>query len=93
MEYFAIQHADGGRRNEFRAVYGGFSIAISGMLVLAILDVALRPGIVFTVVAVVFGMALGRVISFAIDGYFERYAVAFFVLELLLGGALLLLNF
>ena len=50
-------------RNEVRAVYGGFGIAISLVLLLAASDPILRTGISIAVAAALLGMAGGRVIS------------------------------
>lgn len=75
-------------RNEVRAVYGGFGVAI-GSLVLASLGLpTLRPGILVSVATAVFGMALGRVISRVVDGRAGPYPRLFLAVELLLGGAL-----
>ena len=48
-------------RSEVRAVYGGFGLAIAGVLVFAaIADGDLRKGILITVGAALAGMAFGR---------------------------------
>lgn len=54
-------------RAEVRAVYGGFGLAIAGMLALAATNDGLRAGILLTVAAALGGMAFGRLVSGAVD--------------------------
>jgi hypothetical protein len=54
-------------RAEVRAVYGGFGLAIAGMLALALTGHPAREGILMTVAAALGGMALGRLVSGVID--------------------------
>ncbi|MEU4510175.1 DUF4345 family protein [Nonomuraea wenchangensis] len=66
--------ADG--RNEVRAVYGGFGLAVAAALALAGYDVGLRDGIVLTVALALAGMAAGRVVSMVVEsGVVESRAV------------------
>ena len=50
-------------RNEVRAVYGGFGIAVGAVLIAALYDASLRPGVPIAVAAALFGMAAGRAAS------------------------------
>jgi hypothetical protein len=50
-------------RAEIRAVYGGFGIAMAAVLAFALMNDAVRDGIVLTVGAALAGMAAGRVMS------------------------------
>ena len=50
-------------RAEVRAVYGGFGVAVAGVLGYGLVQPHLRSGIVLTVAVALAGMALGRVIS------------------------------
>lgn len=50
-------------RNETRAVYGGFGIAIAAALLLANRNAQLNDGVVFCVAFALAGMAIGRVIG------------------------------
>jgi hypothetical protein len=61
-----IESVDG--RNEVRAVYGGFGLAVALALVLAVEMPALRAGIVACVALALAGMAGGRLLS----ALFER---------------------
>src|SRR5262245_784394 len=54
-------------RNEVRAVYGGFGVVIAGVLAWAIQVPAHRTGVFLTVAVALAGMALGRLISAAIE--------------------------
>jgi hypothetical protein len=58
---FGITLTEAASRSEVRAVYGGFGLAIAGVLVFAaIADGDLRRGILITVGAALAGMAFGR---------------------------------
>jgi hypothetical protein len=54
-------------RNEIRAVYGGFGVAIALVLTLALREPALRPGVFLGVGMALGGMAAGRVVSACIE--------------------------
>jgi hypothetical protein len=54
-------------RNEVRAVYRGFGLAIAAVLVVASGDAALRPGVLVAVAVALAGMAGGRLIAAAIE--------------------------
>ena len=75
-------------RNEVRAVYGGFGLAIAGMLVIALRLPAYRDGVVLCIGVALLGMAFGRLVSFAVDGS-SRRAFGFFFLEVSLATLLL----
>jgi hypothetical protein len=58
---FGITLGESASRSEVRAVYGGFGLAIAGVLVVAaIADGDLRRGILIAVGAALAGMAFGR---------------------------------
>jgi hypothetical protein len=54
-------------RAEVRAVYGGFGLAIAGMLAIALAGHPAREGILVTVAAALGGMAFGRLVSGVVD--------------------------
>lgn len=78
---FDVELGSATARAEVRAVYGGFGLAVAAVLVLALADRELRPGIVLTVAAALAGMAVGRVVSAVADGATPFYpsGVYFFV--------------
>jgi len=76
-------------RAEVRAVYGGFGLAIAGMLVLALTGHPAREGILITVAAALGGMALGRLISGVVDRPKALYPNWFYFLVEVAGGAAL----
>lgn len=77
-------------RAEVRAVYGGFGLAIAGVLALAAVDPALRDGILITVAAALGGMALGRVVSGVVDAPKAFYPNWFyFIVEVVAAAALM----
>ncbi|MFL6023340.1 MAG: DUF4345 family protein [Marmoricola sp.] len=59
---FGVEPTTPESRSEVRAVYGGFGLALAGLLV-ATDDSSLRDGVLVTVAASLFGMAAGRVVS------------------------------
>jgi hypothetical protein len=54
-------------RNEVRAVYGGFGIAMAAALVLSVQAASLRPGIVACIALALGGMAVGRLVSAVLE--------------------------
>ena len=54
-------------RNEVRAVYGGFGLAVALMLALALDDPELRTGVLLAVAASVAGMAAGRLVAALVE--------------------------
>ena len=78
-------------RNEVRAVYGGFGLAI-GLLLLATLSLAgMRAGVFLTVGVALLGMAAGRLISSILDGSPGFFPWLFTGTELVLSGILIYL--
>ena len=80
--------ADG--RNEVRAVYGGYGLAVAGILVVTLREPSWAPGALLAVSVSLFGMAGGRLVSRAAEGSAGRYPWLFFGIELALSAALLL---
>jgi Domain of unknown function (DUF4345) len=75
-------------RNEIRAVYGGFGIAICLLLLgLPWLD-QLRTGVLITLAVALTGMAAGRVVSALVDWNLGRFPAIFTAIELGLAAAL-----
>ena len=65
--FFGIQLLSTDARNEFRAVYGGFGVAVAVLLCLAVYQASLKPGIIIAVLLALLGMALGRVLGALIE--------------------------
>ena len=87
---FGISLPDPTSRAEVRAVYGGFGVAIAGVLALAATGHARQAGILIAVAAALAGMAFGRLVSAVVDAPKAFYPNWFyFLVELLLAGALL----
>jgi uncharacterized membrane protein YeaQ/YmgE (transglycosylase-associated protein family) len=76
-------------RNEVRAVYGGFGVAIAGLLTASTFYSEVRQGVVLTVAIALFGMAAGRLLSFAIEHSEGHYPMVFLVVECVLGSLML----
>ncbi|TQC50779.1 DUF4345 domain-containing protein [Rhodococcus sp. WS4] len=78
-------------RAEVRAVYGGFGVAVAGLLFFAAFDAdGIRSVAALTVAVALLGMAFGRIVSAVADRPTRFYPVWFyFVVELVLAGLLL----
>ena len=62
----AVDTADG--RNEVRAVYGGFGLALAAVLAVAALgDSDIRDGVVLAAACALAGMAAGRLVGAALE--------------------------
>lgn len=79
--YFEVRFDSIDGRNEVRAVYGGFGLAMAAVLLLAPRLPTLRAGILLTVALALAGMALGRVIGALVERPPGRWPVIFGVLE------------
>lgn len=78
--YFDVRFDSVDGRNEVRAVYGGFGLAMALVLGLALQQPALRAGILLTVSIALGGMAAGRMISAFIERP-GRWPLIFGILE------------
>ena len=77
-------------RAEVRAVYGGFGVAVAGVLAYALARPELRSGIVLAVAVALIGMAFGRIVSALVGDRTTFYPNWFYLLvELVAAGALL----
>lgn len=75
-------------RNEVRAVYGGFGLTMSLMLLLAVSQSILRPGICLTLAAALGGMVLGRILSAVVDRKIDGFPLLYLFVETVLAGLL-----
>ena len=76
-------------RNEVRAVYGGFGLAVAALLAVALGDESIREGMVLAVAISLAGMAAGRLVSIALErprGVFPVWT--YLTIELVAAGAL-----
>ncbi|MGE2721006.1 DUF4345 family protein [Mycolicibacterium celeriflavum] len=68
-------------RAEVRAVYGGFGLAVAGVLAYAVIGGGgVRTGVVLTVGVALAGMAFGRVVSVVVDRRTPFYPNWFYLL-------------
>jgi uncharacterized membrane protein YeaQ/YmgE (transglycosylase-associated protein family) len=86
---FGITLTEATSRSEVRAVYGGFGLAIAGVLAYAAVEPDARTGILFTVGAALAGMAFGRVVSAVIDARTAFYPNWFYCLVEIIAAAAL----
>ena len=68
-------------RNEVRAVYGGFGLAMALVLAIAVVAPAFRPGICLAIAAALAGMVLGRLASAAVDRKLPRWPAIYLAIE------------
>ncbi|MCA2228451.1 DUF4345 family protein [Nonomuraea aurantiaca] len=78
-------------RTEVRAVYGGFGVAVGGLLLAAAADVGgMRTGVVVTIAISLLGMAVGRLVARLVERPSAFYPCwLYFWVEVVGGGALL----
>jgi hypothetical protein len=89
VAYFGTRELSRDGRNEVRAVYGGFGLAIAALLAAVPYHPALRPGTLLAVALALLGMAAGRLLSALLDGPPGRWPWIFMGVELAGGCALL----
>ena len=78
---FGITLGEAASRSEVRAVYGGFGLAIAGVLAYAaVAGDDVRKGILVTVAAALAGMAFGRLASAVVDSRTAFYPNWFYCL-------------
>jgi hypothetical protein len=82
----AVTTVDG--RNEVRAVYGGFGIAIGVLLLVALGEPTLHAGILVSVGTAVAGMAGGRLVAALVEGSPGFYPWLFAAVETLMAVGL-----
>jgi hypothetical protein len=87
---FGVEPTTPAARNEVRAVYGGFGIAVAILLVVADTSAAgFRDGALIAVAVALAGMAGGRIVGFAVEPRsLGRFTVLFGVIEVVLALAL-----
>ena len=88
---FGVEPTTPASRNEVRAVYGGFGLALAVLLVLADRSAeGFRDGVLVAVAVALAGMAAGRVIGFVVEPSGARgFPLLFGAIEVLLALALL----
>jgi hypothetical protein len=88
---FGITLGQSTSRSEVRAVYGGFGLAMAGVLAYAAVGAGShRTGITLAVGVALAGMAFGRLVSAVIDGRTPFYPNWFYcIVEAIAAGALL----
>jgi hypothetical protein len=75
-------------RNEVRAVYGGYGVAMGALLVYSLGEPRIQHGIWLTAAAALVGMVLGRIFSFALERKIGAMPLLFLLVELVLAAVL-----
>ncbi len=88
LAYFDVHTLPTPMRNEVRAVYGGFGIAIAALLLVAWVSPLWRDGITVTVAVALLGMAVGRLVSWALERVLPKWPARFLLLELVMAAML-----
>jgi hypothetical protein len=81
LSVFGVTVASIDGRNEVRAVYGGFGIAIGLLLLAAGGAPSLQPGVIAAVAVALAGMAGGRIVAAFLDGSPGFYPWLFCAIE------------
>jgi hypothetical protein len=71
-------------RNEVRAVYGGFPLAVAGLVACSLSGAPNATGILLSLAVASLGMALGRLVSAVLDRRIGRLPAVFAGLEVAL---------
>jgi hypothetical protein len=88
---FGVEPTTPGSRSEVRAVYGGFGLALAGLMVWANgAGADVRGGVLLAVAVSLFGMAAGRVASALVEPRAVLGWPGFFLLVEIGAGALVL---
>lgn len=85
---FGIVADESASRNEIRAVYGGFPLTVSGLLILCLFNNSLSAGILTALAACSAGMAAGRIVSAIIDRSLGRAPAVFLIVEIAVAVAI-----
>ncbi len=80
---FSIEAIAPESRNEIRAVYGGFPLAVAGLLLFSLTRPDLSNGILLALAICSVGMALGRIVSALTDRKLGLHPAIFTGLELI----------
>ena len=75
-------------RNEVRAVYGGFPIAVAALVLWSLTGASEADGILLALAVASLGMALGRLVSAVLDRGIGRLPLFFVGVELALAAML-----
>ena len=88
VERFGIDLGGPDGRNEVRAVYGGFGLAVAALLGVAVgAEGGFRDGVLVAVAVALYGMAAGRLVSWAAERPARgSQTPLWFVVELVLGS-------
>lgn len=81
---FGIVVTENRSRNEIRAVYGGFPLAAAGLLGFSLIQTPYSEGIMLAVAVSSLGMAVGRIISAAIDRCLDRFPAIYVGVEVVI---------
>ena len=88
VAYFGTTSLTRDGRNEVRAVYGGFGVAVAMLLLATLWFPGLRTGVLVAVAVTLGGMAAGRLLSALLDGSPGFFPLLFCGVELALASAL-----
>ena len=90
LSYFRMDALTAEMRNEVRAVYGGFGVAIGLLLFATFRLTSFARGVYVAVAAAAMGMAAGRVYSFALERPDGIYPLVFLGAEIIIAATLLI---
>lgn len=83
LQGFSIEANEPESRNEIRAVYGGFPLAVAALLIFSLTRPDPSDGILIALATSSAGMAIGRIVSVMIDRKIDRDPAIYIVLELI----------
>ncbi len=83
LQGFSIEAHEPESRNEIRAVYGGFPLAVAALLMFSLTRPDLSNGILIALATSSAGMAIGRIVLVLIDRKLGRDPAIYIALELI----------
>lgn len=86
LQMLSVSETSPEMRNEVRAVYGGFGIAIAAALFFTSRFEELQNGVLLTVALALFGMAAGRIVSLLFERPQGKMPYLFLIMEFVLGS-------
>lgn len=89
LRFFSPPVFEADMRNEVRAVYGGYGLAVAALLLATFRWPAIATGARIAIAVSLLGMAGGRVVSLLIEPASSNWPLAFIAVEVVLAAILL----
>jgi hypothetical protein len=88
LKAFGIETKEVDARNEVRGIYGGFPLAVAGLLLFSLTRPDLSDGILVALATCPAAMAAGRIVSAIIDGQMGKAPRLWAMLEVIVAASI-----